>query len=185
MLADKDRFSKKAASFVIRTLAKHSADAARTVVDAGSLDALVTCLEEFDPQASRRLFLLPRGLVFDRPGLVLSFPRPVRAQVKESAAWALGFVARHNTELAQNVADAGAIPLLILALQEPEISLKRIAASTLSDLCKHTPELAQTVVDAGAIAYLAPLIDNKDAKLKRQVFSALSQVPRAQPRLLA
>ncbi len=37
------------------------------VVECGALDALVICLEEFDPG------------------------------VKESAAWALGYIARHNT----------------------------------------------------------------------------------------
>ncbi len=64
---------------------------------------------------------------------------------------------------------AGAVPLLVLGVQEPELSLKRIAASALSDIAKHTPELAQSVVDAGAVAYLAPLVTNQDAKLKRQV----------------
>ena len=56
--------------------------------------------------------------------------------------------------------DAGAVPLLVLCIQEPELSLKRIAASALSDICKHSPELAQTVVDAGAIAHLAQMILN-------------------------
>ena len=44
---------------------------AQTVVDCGALDALVICLEEFDPG------------------------------VKEAAAWALGYIARHNDDLAQ------------------------------------------------------------------------------------
>ncbi|NXP80424.1 SPAG6 protein, partial [Ramphastos sulfuratus] len=79
-------------------------------------------------------------------------------------------------ELSQAVVDAGAIPLLVLCIQEPEIALKRIAAATLSDISKHSPELAQTVVDAGAIAHLAQLILNPDAKLKRQVLSALCQI---------
>ena len=70
------------------------------------------------------------------------------------------------SELAQAVVDAGAVPLLVLCIQEPELSLKRIAASALSDICKHSPELAQTVVDAGAIAHLAQMILNPDAKLK-------------------
>jgi hypothetical protein len=61
------------------------------------------------------------------------------------------------------------VPLLVLCVQEPELSLKRVAASALSDIAKHTPELAQAVVDAGAVAYLAPLVVNQDAKLKRQV----------------
>jgi hypothetical protein len=38
---------------------------------------------------------------------------------------------------------AGAVPLLVLCVQEPELSLKRISASALSDIAKHTPELAQ------------------------------------------
>jgi hypothetical protein len=69
-------------------------------------------------------------------------------------------------ELAQAVVDAGAVPLLVLCIQEPEVALKRIAASSLSDIAKHSPELAQTVVDAGAIAHLAQMILNPDAKLK-------------------
>ena len=50
------------------------------------------------------------------------------------------------------VVDAGAVPLLVLCVQEPELSLKRVAASALSDIAKHTPELAQGVVDAGQSA---------------------------------
>lgn len=65
------RFYKKAAAFVLRAVAKHSPQLAQSVVDCGALDALVICLEEFDPG------------------------------VKEAAAWALGYIARHNAELAQ------------------------------------------------------------------------------------
>ena len=96
--------------------------------------------------------------------------------MKESAAWALGYIARHNGELAQTVVDAGAVPLLVLCIQEPELTLKRIAASALSDICKHSPELAQSVVDGGAVAYLRPGIVSPDGKLKRQVCSCLAQI---------
>ena len=78
------------------------------------------------------------------------------------------------SELAQAVVDAGAVPLLVLCIQEPELSLKRIAASALSDICKHSPELAQTVVDAGAIAHLAQMILNPDAKLKVASINCIS-----------
>lgn len=60
------RFYKKAAAFVLRAVAKHSPQLAQSVVDCGAVDALVVCLEDFDPG------------------------------VKEAAAWALGYVARHN-----------------------------------------------------------------------------------------
>ncbi|KAL7976591.1 hypothetical protein Chor_008540, partial [Crotalus horridus] len=167
-LAEQNRFYKKAAAFVLRAVGKHSPQLAQAIVDCGALDTLVICLEDFDPG------------------------------VKEAASWALGYIARHNsgekwlvqgsvthihlitfiepTELSQAVVDAGAIPLLVLCIQEPEIALRRIAASALSDVSKHSPELAQTVVDAGAIAHLAQMILNPDAKLKRQVLSALSQI---------
>jgi hypothetical protein len=46
-----------------------------------------------------------------------------------------------NAELAQAVVDAGAIPLLVLCVQEPELTLRRIAASALSDVAKHSPEV--------------------------------------------
>ena len=72
----------------------------------------------------------------------------------------------YGAALSQSVVDAGAAPLLVLCLLEPEMALKRIAASTLSDISKHTPELAQTVVDTGAIAHLAHMILSRDAKLK-------------------
>jgi len=48
------------------------------------------------------------------------------------------------SELSQAVVDAGAVPLLVLCIQEPEMSLKRIAASALSDICKHSPEVSYT-----------------------------------------
>ena len=54
---------------MLRAVAKHSPQLAQAVVDCGALDALVVCLEEFDPG------------------------------VKESAAWALGYIARHNAGL--------------------------------------------------------------------------------------
>ena len=56
------------------------------MVDSGALDALVTCLEEFDPS------------------------------VKEAAAWALGYIARHTPDLALAVVEAGAVPHLVICL---------------------------------------------------------------------
>lgn len=96
--------------------------------------------------------------------------------MKENAAWALGYIARHNANLAQSVVDTGALPLLVLCLQEPEITLRQIGASAVSDIAKHTVELAQSVVDAGAVPYLAKTLNNPDEKLKRQILSALSKL---------
>lgn len=131
---------------MLRAVAKHSASLAQAVVDAGALEGLVLCLEEFDPS------------------------------VKEAAAWALGNVATHSPSLAQAVTDAGAAPLLVLCLQEPEVPLKRVIATTLSDIAKHSAELAQAVVDAGAVPLLSPLLAHADSKMKRCAAEALAAV---------
>ena len=89
-----------------------------------------------------------------------------RVRVPPLRVFCIGLFFFLFAELSQAVVDAGAVPLLVLCIQEPELSLKRISASALSDICKHSPELAQTVVDAGAIAHLAQMILNPDAKLK-------------------
>ncbi|KAF4645774.1 putative sperm associated antigen 6 [Toxoplasma gondii] len=194
-VAQQNRFYKRSAAFVIRAVSKHSAELAQVmiwfnknlivagvstphghaqmcdsplcrlflheccmlgydgsclctqaVVDSGALEALTTCLEEFDPQ------------------------------VKESAAWAMGYIARHSESLAQAVVDSGAVPLLVLCFQEPELPLKRISASALSDIAKHSPELAQAVCDIGAVPLLAKEISHVDAALKRQVCACLGKI---------
>lgn len=94
-LAEQNRFYKKSAAFCLRSVAKHSPELAQAVIDSGSLDSLVTCLEEFDPG------------------------------VKEAAAWTLGYIAAHNADLAQQVVDAGAVPLLVLCVQVKLLTLKR------------------------------------------------------------
>lgn len=73
------KFYKKAALFVLRAIAKHSPELASIVVYNDGLQTIVRCLEDFDPG------------------------------VKEAAAWALGYIARHNKNLAQAAVDAGKI----------------------------------------------------------------------------
>lgn len=60
------RFYMKEAAFVLRAVSKHSPQLSQAVVGCGGVDALVTCLEQFD------------------------------SAVKEGAAWALGCIARHD-----------------------------------------------------------------------------------------
>lgn len=130
------------------------------MIQNNGLDIVVLCLEDFD------------------------------AIVKEAAAWALGYIARHNKTLAQATVDAGmytnilinfildnytqivlfigAVPLLVLCLQEPELYVKQISASALCDISKHDKDLAQVVVDAGAVPFLAKALSNPDSKLKVQ-----------------
>lgn len=93
--------------------------------------------------------------------------------MKEAAAWGIGYIARHSKELAQTCVDAGAVPLLLLCLQEPELSLKQIATSAIADIAKHSVDLANSVVDAGVVPYLVKNLNNTDEKLKKQILCAL------------
>lgn len=71
------KFYKKAALFVLRAIAKHSPELALIVVQNEGMYIIIECLEDFDPG------------------------------VKEAAAWALGYIARHKKNLAQAALDAG------------------------------------------------------------------------------
>ena len=57
--------------------------------------------------------------------------------IKEAAALALGYISKHNSNLAQHVVEERAVDSLIFCLQEPEILLKRAAAQTLSYISQH------------------------------------------------
>ncbi|KAK5638658.1 hypothetical protein RI129_012953 [Pyrocoelia pectoralis] len=140
----RNKYYKRAALFVLRSLSGHDEELASVVANSGGLEALVLCLEDFEPM------------------------------VKQGAAWAMGYIARHSLTLAQNVVDIGAVPLIILCLQEPELTIKQVSVNTIADVAKHSGDLAQNVVDAGAVPHLVRNLSNQDEKLKRSVLHALS-----------
>ncbi|CAG9770782.1 unnamed protein product [Ceutorhynchus assimilis] len=123
------------------------------IVAKNGLPTLVFCLEDFEPT------------------------------VKESAAWGIGYIARHDKKLAQDCVNVGVLPLLMLCLQEPELSLKQIATSAITDISKHGEDLAMCAVDAGVVPYLAKNLHNSDEKLKKQSLAALSAIAKHSPEL--
>jgi len=166
-LSEQNRFYKQAAAFCLRAVAKHSPELAQAVIDSGALDSLVTCLEEFDPgvkeaaawtlgyiaghnaelsqQASARVCKRACARAFAERACAPAFDRPgfyARTR-RHGPSQGTGKAEPWLPWLCAQVVDAGAVPLLVLCVQEPELSLKRIAASSLSDIAKHTPELAQ------------------------------------------
>lgn len=90
----------------------------------------------------------------------------------------INHAARHNNpSLALQVADAGAVPLLILCVQEPNVPLKKVAATAIGEIAKHTEELAHRVADTeGAIKNLTLLIAHPDKHLKKQVCACLANI---------
>lgn len=59
-------------------------------------------------------------------------------------------LAGHSCELAQQVADGGAVEPLVASLCSPELAVQRTSAFTLSEIAKHAPQLALQLADAGA-----------------------------------
>uniref|UniRef100_A0A3Q2NUC4 Sperm associated antigen 6 n=1 Tax=Fundulus heteroclitus TaxID=8078 RepID=A0A3Q2NUC4_FUNHE len=181
-LATQNRFYKKAAAFVLRAVAKHSPELSGAVVDCGGVDALVLCLEEFDPE------------------------------VKEAAAWALGCIARHNAcrdpernlnrkeiyqcrffvsspchraALSHSVLEAGAAPLLVLCLLEPDMALKRIRQvfSALSQISKHSVGLAELVVEAEVFPAAFVSLKDPDEYVRKNVATLMREVAKQTPEL--
>ena len=103
---------------------------------------------------------------------------------KKVSTQCLGYIARHDADLAQSIVDQNAIPLLLRCVAEKDSSpsggdhavVKRNAVFALACISKNAPELAQAVVDQGAAEILVPLRTTKDPKLKQQVLQCLAQI---------
>ncbi|GLV45197.1 karyopherin alpha3 [Carabus blaptoides fortunei] len=148
-LKTRTKYYRKAAMFALRAICKHNAETTEAVItSAGTLDALIMCLMDLD------------------------------TSVRESAAWATGYIARHGSKLARMVVDMGAVPHLVLCLQEHELAVRRVAVSALADIAKHEPYFAQVIIDSNGVGYLARALNDRDDPLKRQAIHALASISR-------
>lgn len=150
----RNKYYRRSAMFVLRAVCKFNEDTSSdALLTAGGIEALMNCLCDPDPE------------------------------VKEAAAWAAGYAARHGHTLAKALVDAGCIPQLAMCLQEREVTVKRVAASAVADIARHGSDLAQAVVDAGCVMLLAKSSSSKDDRLRRQALIALSSIARHQQTL--
>merc|ERR1712060_464042 len=95
---------------------------------------------------------------------------------KEAAALALSCVAKHNADLAQSVVDAGAVGLLVLCVQEPELTLKRISATALSEIAKHTEDLAEVVVEAEIFPRIFNCLKDTDVQVRKNAATCIREI---------
>jgi len=145
-LETNNKFYKKAACYVISSIAKHNKELAQKVVEGGAIKFLVACLEEYDPS------------------------------VKETAAWALRHIAEKSRELAMEIEKAKAIDFLVACLQEPEISIKRVAIKCLSYIAMHSDYLTNQVANDSNLNILLYYLVLKDTSLKRQILLCLGNL---------
>ncbi|CAI5516859.1 unnamed protein product [Closterium sp. Naga37s-1] len=96
--------------------------------------------------------------------------------VRETAACALGHVAKHSGDMAMRVVETGAVRLLVTCLQDEAVA--RIALSVLSDVARHSLLHTTAVADAGGITAAVALLGSPDVKTRRQVCVCLSTIAR-------
>ncbi|CAI7793415.1 unnamed protein product [Closterium sp. NIES-53] len=96
--------------------------------------------------------------------------------VRETAACALGHVAKHSGDMAMRVVEAGAVRLLGTCLQDEAVA--RIALSVLSEVAHHSLLHATAVADAGGITAAVSLLGSRDIKTRRQVSVCLPTIAR-------
>jgi Armadillo/beta-catenin-like repeat/HEAT repeat len=138
---------------VLKSIAKHNANLASAIVNAGALVPLVTCLDESD------------------------------FCVKEAAAWALNNVAAHSVTLASAVLSANSLLLLISGSSDTEPLVRRACLSALSEIAKHNRALAHTSADAGAFTSAVSALSVEDAKVRKAALTVISALVRHGPEL--
>ncbi|CAI5956627.1 unnamed protein product [Closterium sp. NIES-65] len=110
--------------------------------------------------------------------------------VRETAACALGHVAKHSGDLAMRVVETGAVRLLVTCLQVgfttalgPGRGCSADSLSVLTDVARHSLLHATAVADAGGITAAVSLLGSPDVKTRRQVlFSYACCFERLEPR---
>ncbi|KAI8426314.1 hypothetical protein MSG28_005187 [Choristoneura fumiferana] len=79
------------------------------------------------------------------------------------------------------VVDAGTLPLLVLAFQEPEMSLKQVyykrsALYLFRAVAKHNEELASAIVRLGALEHIVSCLEDFDTQVKENAAWALGYI---------
>ena len=147
-----NRFFKKAACYILKSVNQHSVELAQMIVNASVLEPLVLCLDEFDPS------------------------------VKEAADFALGHITKHNENLEWQVVVRRTFDLLLLCLQEPELILKRFASQILANIYKHIEKLSQPVAENGLdiicsyVNYTDTAIKRKVCNLLSKIWKAFKWI---------
>lgn len=131
---------RKAGAGVLRSVAKHTPELAKCVVESGAPEMLTVLLEDFNAgvrEASAGAISaicsqgegasLPSGSTCTRHELLLFW-------------WC------DDTDEAHSLVDAGCVPLLVVCLQEPDVALKRACASALAEIAGHSVEVSRVVV---------------------------------------
>eukprot|EP00938_MAST-03A_sp_MAST-3A-sp1_P005965 g5965.t1 len=96
--------------------------------------------------------------------------------IQQNAAAALGRLASHSEDLAEDIVANEILPQLVYSLSEQNRFYKRAAAFVLRSVAKHSPELALAVVDSGALEALVLCLEEFDPSVKEGAAWALGYI---------
>lgn len=113
----------------MQEIAKHSAELAQVVVDAGAVPFLAPLIQHSD------------------------------GKLKRQVCGALAQIAKHHVDLAEVVVEGeGVFPKIFLCLKDSDAVVRKNAATCIREIAKHTPELAQLIVSQGGHAAIVDYI---------------------------
>lgn len=96
--------------------------------------------------------------------------------IQQSAALALGRLAKHSEDLAEAVVSNEILPQLVSSLGEQNRFYKKAAAFVLRCVAKHSSTLAMAVVNSGALEALVQCLEEFDPSVKEAAASALRYI---------
>ena len=132
----------------MRAVAKHSVELATCVTETGAVDVLVVLLEDFDVSVREAAAAALAGICSHGAGLLRRL-LPFRAASTPCCdgifyAWLTWSLAR-RAELGNTVVDSGAVALLVVCLQEPDVALKRACALALAEIANFSVEVGASL----------------------------------------
>ncbi|CAH8516483.1 unnamed protein product [Schistosoma turkestanicum] len=108
---------------------------------------------------------------------VLSLLRPLLLDtvptIQQTAAIALGRLAKHRKDLAEVIVEGDILPQLVYSLAQQNRFYKRAATFVLKSIAKHSAELSQSIVDCGALDALTVCLEEFDPAVKEGAVCAI------------
>ncbi len=170
-LSKQNRFYKKAAAYVLKSVAKHSEHLAQCVIDAGALDALVVSeIAKHTPELADRIannagtLRVLTGNLADRD-----------FELRQHSCTCLANIAKHNEDLAQKVAGADLFPKIVdrCLKEEGKERLQRQAALCLKEIAGQSISLARMVSDVGGVSCVVDYLNKAPGAAKLHAIMTL------------
>mgnify|MGYP000855146006 CR=1 FL=1 len=186
-LESNNRFNKKAACYVISSVAKHSLFLAEKVVEGGAIEFLVGCLEDYDPTVKESAAFALGNIAKHSPQLALKLGKKAieclilclqepEINIKRIAINTLSNIARHSLELTNAVSSGDNLNIIIYYLVLKDTALKRQILLCLANMAHHSSEVAFHIIGGLQSTQIEECIKNKDKTVQENALVLLNEI---------